>query len=111
MIDRSDRLKAAIPWVLTTLAVALSMGLTISLVGTLPWVELMRLNVREHPELPWAAATTAGWLPIMLVWLSGRGWPRSTSRSRRTLSRRLVCWCGDQLSDLQAEASARVAAL
>jgi hypothetical protein len=23
-------------------------------------VELMRLNVREHPELPWASATTAG---------------------------------------------------
>jgi hypothetical protein len=31
---------------------------------------------------------------------------RMPSCSRRTLSHRLVGWCGDQLSDLQAEASA-----
>jgi hypothetical protein len=73
MIDGESTPNEAIPRVNTTLAVALLMGLTI--IGTLPWVLLIRLNVREHPESPWAAATTACWLIIMLVWLSGRGWP------------------------------------
>jgi len=87
-----------------TLAVALLMGLTISLIGTLPWVVLMRLNVREHPESPWAAATTACWLIIMLVWLSGRGWPRRTSAFRRFHCRlwrpQPGAWSGDSLATI-----------
>jgi hypothetical protein len=38
---------------------------------------------RWHPEWPWAAATTGCLLILMLVWLSGRGWPRSTAVFRR----------------------------
>jgi membrane protease YdiL (CAAX protease family) len=101
MIDAVATPNAAIPRVNTTLAVALLMGLTISLVGTLPWVVLIRLNVREHPEWPWAAATTACWLTIMLVWLSGRGWPRRTSAFRRFHCRlwrpQPGAWAGDNL--------------
>jgi membrane protease YdiL (CAAX protease family) len=72
-----------IPKVGKTVGVALLMGLTIALMGTLPWVGLIRLNARENPESPWAAATTACWLILMLVWLSGRGWPSRTSAFRR----------------------------
>lgn len=74
---------AAIPRVKTTVAVGLLMGLAIAAAGTLPWVAFIRLNVRHHPEWPWAAAATAGWLILMLAWLSGRGWPRRTSAFRR----------------------------
>jgi hypothetical protein len=35
------------------------MGLTIQVIGTLSWVTLMRLNLRVHPEWPWAAALVA----------------------------------------------------
>lgn len=74
---------AAIPKVWKTVAVALLMGLAIQLAGTLAWVAMIRLNARRQPESPWAAVATGCWLLIMLVWLSGRGWPRRTSGSRR----------------------------
>jgi membrane protease YdiL (CAAX protease family) len=104
MIDAVATPNAAVPRVHTTLAVALAMGLTISLVGTLPWVVLMRLNVREQPESPWAAAATACWLIVMLVWLSGRGWPRRTSAFRRFHCRlwrpQPGAWAGDSLATI-----------
>jgi membrane protease YdiL (CAAX protease family) len=77
------------------------MGLSISFVGAYAWVALFRLNVRNNPESPWAAAATACWLIIMLMWLSGRGWPRSTSASRRFHLRlwrpEPGAWSGDSL--------------
>jgi membrane protease YdiL (CAAX protease family) len=101
MIDAVATPNAAIPRVNKTVAIGLLMGLTIALVGTGPWVVLMRLNVRHHPEWPWAAATTTGWLIIMLVWLSGRGWPRRTSAFRRFHCRlwrpQPGAWSGDSL--------------
>ena len=104
MIDAVATPNAGIPRVKTTVAVALLMGLTISLIGTVPWVMLMRLNVRQHPEEPWAAATTACWLIIMLVWLSGRGWPRRTSAFRRFHCRlwrpEPGAWSGDSLTTI-----------
>jgi membrane protease YdiL (CAAX protease family) len=72
-----------IPKVGKTVAVALLMGLSIQLTGTLAWVAMIRLNVREYPDVPWAATATACLLVIMFVWLSGRGWPRGTSAFRR----------------------------
>lgn len=95
---------AAIPRVGKTVAVALLMGLAIQLAGTLAWVAMIRLNVREYPESPWAAATTACWLAVMLVWLSGRGWPRSTSAFRRCHLRlwqpQPGAWSGDSLATI-----------
>jgi membrane protease YdiL (CAAX protease family) len=91
----------AIPNVGKTVAVALLMGLAISAVGTLPWVMLIRLNAREYPESPWAAVTTACWLVIMLVWLSGRGWSHRTSAFRQFHCRlwrpQPGAWSGDSL--------------
>jgi membrane protease YdiL (CAAX protease family) len=93
---------AAIPTVGRTVAVALLMGLSIQIIGTLSWVALIRLNVREHPESPWAAAITGCGLVLMLVWLSGRGWPRRTSAFRRFHLRlwrpQAGAWSGDSLA-------------
>lgn len=55
----------------------------IAAAGVLPWVLTAPLNVRFHPELPWAAAATAAWLAIMVLWLAGVAWPRSLSAFRR----------------------------
>jgi membrane protease YdiL (CAAX protease family) len=103
---------AALPRVNTTLALALLMGLTIAIFGTLPWVVLMRLNVRAYPESPWAAAITAGWLIILLVWLSGRGWPRRTMAFRRFHCRlwrpQPGAWSGDSLATILGLISAMV---
>lgn len=71
------------PRVGTTVAIALLMGLSIQLIGTIPWMVLMKLNVRHSPEVPWAALTMASWLVVMCVWLGGRGWPRGTAAFRR----------------------------
>lgn len=92
----------AIPKVGTTLLTALLMGLSIQLLGTLSWVALIGLNVREYPDSPWAAATQACLLVLMLVWLSGRGWPRRTSAFRRFHLRlwqpQPGAWSGDNLA-------------
>ena len=102
MTDAVATPNAAIPTVGKTVAVALLMGVAIQLIGTLSWVALIRLNVREHPESPWAATATACWLVSMLVWLSGRGWPRSTSAFRRFHCRlwrpQPGAWSGDSLA-------------
>lgn len=101
MIGAVPASNLAIPRVRTTVAVASVMGLTIALIGALPWVALARLNVRDRPESPWAAATTVCWLVILLVWLSGYGWPRRTSVFRRFHCRlwrpQPGAWSGDSL--------------
>ena len=102
MTDAVATSNVATPKVGKTVAVALMMGVAISLSGTLAWVALIRLNVREHPESPWAAVATAGWLGLMLVWLSGRGWPRSTAAFRRFHCRlwrpQPGAWSGESLA-------------
>lgn len=112
MTDAVVTPKTDIPRVGKTLAVALLMALPIQFVGTLSWVALIRRNVREHPELPWAAATTGCLLILMLVWLSGRGWPRSTSASRRFHLRlwrpEPGAWSGDNLATILGLISAMV---
>ena len=89
------------PRVGKTILVALVMALTIQVIGTLSWVALMKRNRRVQPESPWAAATTVCGLVVMLVWLSGRGWPRRTSMSRRFHLRlwrpEPGAWSGDNL--------------
>jgi membrane protease YdiL (CAAX protease family) len=74
---------AAVPNVGKTVAVAVLTGLSVQLVGTLAWVAMIRRNMRVNPESPWAAATMVCVLAVMLIWLSGRGWPRATSAWRR----------------------------
>jgi uncharacterized protein len=104
MTDAGATPHAAIPAVGKTVVVALLMGLSIAIIGTLSWVALIRLNVRAQPDSPWAAATTACWLAVMLVWLSGRGWPRRTSESRRFHLRlwrpQAGAWSGESLGTI-----------
>jgi membrane protease YdiL (CAAX protease family) len=87
-----------------TVAVAVLMGLAIQLVGTLSWVALIRRNVSEHPDVPWAAAATGALLVLMLVWLNGHGWPRRTSAFRRFHLRlwqpEPCAWSGDSLATI-----------
>ena len=83
MIDVVITPNTAAPSVGKTVIVGLFTALPITLVGTLSWVALIRRNVREHPEWPWAAAATGVLSLLMLVWLSGWGWPRRTSAFRR----------------------------
>ncbi len=104
MTDAVATPDAAIPPIGRTVAVALLMGLAIVLIGTLSWVALIRLNVREYPDSPWAAVATGCWLVIMLVWLSGRGGPRGTSAFRRFHCRlwrpQPGAWSGDGLATI-----------
>jgi membrane protease YdiL (CAAX protease family) len=104
MTDAVATPNVAIPKVGRTIAVALLMGLSIQIVGTLAWVALIRLNAREHPESPWAAATMACVLALMIVWLSGQGWPRSTSAFRRFHLRlwqpQPGAWSGESLATI-----------
>jgi membrane protease YdiL (CAAX protease family) len=94
----------AIPKVGKTVAVAALMGGAILLTGTLSWVALIRLNVRERPDLPWAALATGCLLALMLAWLSGLGWPRGTSAFRRFHCRlwrpEPGAWSGDSLTTI-----------
>jgi membrane protease YdiL (CAAX protease family) len=84
--------------------IAIAMGLTIALVGAIPWVAMARLNVRIHPELPWAAASMICWLTIVLSWLGGAGWPRSWSAFRwrhlRLWRPQPSAWSGDNLATI-----------
>jgi membrane protease YdiL (CAAX protease family) len=51
------------------------------------WQPLVMANMRFHPEIPWAAPVMAVLLAGLLAYLSGRGWPKATSRRRRELFR------------------------
>lgn len=96
--------KAVAPKLGKTVASALMMGLSIAVIGVVPWVILARLNMRKHPEWPWAAATMLCWLLVMLVWLGGLGWPRCTSVFRRFHLRlwrpQRGAWSGESLTTI-----------
>jgi membrane protease YdiL (CAAX protease family) len=59
-------------------------GLIVGTVVTVPWAVFVWATYTYWPTMPWALPPT-----ILLLWLwwqyvSGRGWPQSTARSRRT---------------------------
>jgi membrane protease YdiL (CAAX protease family) len=64
-------------------------GLLIAAAGLIPWALLAPVNRDHRPDVPWAAFATPAYLAILLAWLHGRGWPRSTSLDRQ---RRLRLW-------------------
>lgn len=104
MIDVIATPTAVTPRVGRIVVSAILMGLSIQLMGTLPWVALARLNLREHPEWPWAAAAMVCWLAVMVAWLGGRGWPRRTSAFRRFHLRlwrpQPGAWSGESLATI-----------
>lgn len=89
------------PKLVRTIVFASLMSIAITIVGAGFWVVVAPLNLRWHPELPWAAAATTCWLLIMIFWLGGSGWPRSTSALRRHHLRfwrpETGAWAGDSL--------------
>ncbi|HEX4741398.1 MAG TPA: type II CAAX endopeptidase family protein [Caulobacteraceae bacterium] len=72
---------------LSAFGLAALVSLAIVAVGQGLWQPLSVANLRFHPEIPWAAPAMAGVLALLLLYLSGRGWPRSTSERRRELLR------------------------
>ena len=62
-------------------------ALLITAYGQSLWGLLVLANLRFHPELPWAAPAMAILLAILILYLAGFGWPRSTSVARRRLLR------------------------
>ncbi|HUJ49472.1 MAG TPA: CPBP family intramembrane glutamic endopeptidase, partial [Bryobacteraceae bacterium] len=63
------------------------LGLGIALVPGGIWGGLYMLNLKTGPAVPWAVVPMALVLWLMWQYLSGQGWPRSTSQSRRVLMR------------------------
>lgn len=59
----------------------------ISIVGAGTWNVLIVANLRTTPAIPWAFPVMALVLWLMWQYLSGRWWPRSTSRERHELLR------------------------
>lgn len=83
MTDAAALPKVAAPKPGRTVIEALLMGLSIALIGVIPWIVMAPLNARYSPELPWAAAATICWLLVLLLWLGGAAWPRAASAFRR----------------------------
>jgi membrane protease YdiL (CAAX protease family) len=70
-----------------TFALAAVAALLITAYGQGIWGLLVLANLRFHPELPWASFVMAILLAILILYLAGLGWPRSTSAARRRLLR------------------------
>lgn len=75
-----------------------ALGLLITLIGSAIWGTLLTINLRTSPGIPWSVAPMALVLWVMAQYLSGKGWPRSTSRARlgylraRPLSLPMFAW-------------------
>ena len=72
---------------LSAFGLAALVSLAIVAVGQGLWQPLSVANLHFHQEIPWAALVMAGVLALLLLYLSGRGWPHSTSERRRELLR------------------------
>ena len=66
---------------------ALVLGALVAVAGTVPWAYLVSLNIRRWPAVPWAVPLTAIYLWLFWRYVTGAGWPPSTARARRELSR------------------------
>jgi membrane protease YdiL (CAAX protease family) len=58
------------------------LGLLITLIGSVILGTLLTLNLKTSPAIPWSVALMALVLWLMAQYLSGKGWPRSTSKAR-----------------------------
>jgi membrane protease YdiL (CAAX protease family) len=58
-------------------------GLVLVSIVTLPWGALVSLNLQHAPVVPWAVPPTLLYLWLWWKYVSGSGWPRSTSAARR----------------------------
>jgi len=51
------------------------------------WTALLLHNLRFHSKVPWSVIPMLVVLWLAWLWLSGRGWPQSTTQSRQELLR------------------------
>ena len=63
---------------------AVTVGLVVGFVGTVPWARLIAANAHYWPKVPWAVLAMA---PILVAWwlyfAKGRGAPKGTADARR----------------------------
>ena len=92
-----ERLKLA--WMKLPLAVrAIIAGFAVLLAGIVPWSALASANLQLGSTLPWAVFVELAYLAGLWWFLSGKGWPKSTSSVRRQYLRanavepRLLGW-------------------
>lgn len=78
---------AATKTALKGFGVATAVSVGIVAYGQGLWQPLVIANMKVHPEIPWAAPTMAVLLAGLLLYLSGRGWPKATSATRKRLLR------------------------
>jgi len=77
-----ERLKLA--WMKLPLAVrAIIAGFAVLLAGIVPWSALASANLQLGSTLPWAVFVELAYLAGLWWFLSGKGWPKSTSSVRR----------------------------
>jgi membrane protease YdiL (CAAX protease family) len=62
---------------------AAALAFLISLLGQGIWTALVTINLATDPQFPWAVLVMAALLWLIWLYLNGRGWPRSTSETRR----------------------------
>jgi membrane protease YdiL (CAAX protease family) len=68
-------------------ALAGAIAFAIVLCGQTVWGVMAIINLKLDPAVPWAAGVMAALLVGLLAYLSGRGWPKSTSATRKRLFR------------------------
>jgi hypothetical protein len=68
----------------TAIAIArhIGLGLVIVVGVAAPWSVVAVLNVRLSPSVPWSLPVGFIYLFLVIGYLNGRGWPRSTSEVR-----------------------------
>ncbi|HEV2364947.1 MAG TPA: type II CAAX endopeptidase family protein [Caulobacteraceae bacterium] len=75
------------------LFVAAVIAFAILAVGQDLWGLLVYANLKTSPVIPWAAPVMAGVLALLVLYLSGAGWPATTSAARaRLLAWRPIPW-------------------
>ena len=62
---------------------AILTGILVTIAGTLPWALLASVNSKFYPEIPWSIVPNAIYLWFYWRYISGKGWPRSTSQFRK----------------------------
>jgi membrane protease YdiL (CAAX protease family) len=70
-----------------TIAGFAALAILITAVGQGVWGTLAFVNLKITPAFPWAVVAMAPLLWLMWQYLGGRGWPRSTADTRRSLLR------------------------
>lgn len=62
-------------------------GILVAAAGTLPWAFLARLNIDHLSSIPWSVPVEIICLWFFWKYVSGKGWPKSTSIFRKNVLR------------------------